>query len=191
MTTELIANMPWNAEIIKKPGVELNIFASSDALEFKWDISHKRFTGASNKLTVQAGSRMGASAYKITAQLISQKLNHQSGAEAGSVDVSAWLGGVAIGTLPTDILTGNAEGATAAALGMQAINMAAAGPVETPLGSYSESDGVVVEFKAETGTGPGGVRLKLGGVSDGLELLTDGAYTGVVEMAFVASWTTP
>ncbi|PRC91448.1 common pilus major fimbrillin subunit EcpA [Solimicrobium silvestre] len=182
-------SVKWNAEAVKKSDVELNVFASNDALQFKWDVTNKRFSNASSSLTIQAAGKPNSTAYSITSQLLRKKLTHLSGAGTGTLSLGATLGGLAMTDKPVSILAGNDFDMTASAAGMQAMNLSKAGPNTTPKGSYHEANNVMVDFRIEEGTDSAGKELTLGSDDKGLDMLADGVYEGQVELAFVASWT--
>lgn len=190
-TETATATVKWNAEAVKKSDVSLNVFASADSLSFDWDAKNSRFSNASGSLTVQAAGKATSTAYKITSQLVRNQLIHVSGWQLGTLDVTAQVGGRAMTEVPVDILTGTAAGVTGSAAGLQSMNLATAGTNVTLGGNYHEGQ-ATVDFRIESGTfGSDKTVLALGGAVNGLDKVADGTYEGTIEMAFVASWTTP
>ncbi|MDW5415921.1 common pilus major fimbrillin subunit EcpA [Iodobacter sp. CM08] len=183
--TTATATVRWNAEAIKKADVELNVFASTDALAFKWNPSQKAFSSPSSSLTIQAAGKPGSSGYKITAAMSDKKLNHISGGSVGSLEVSGFLGGIQLAAVPVEILKGDDKKVTAAAAGLEGMNLAVAGPNLTPTGiTYFEASNVNIKFDILKGMN-GNVAVAAG---KDLEKVPDGSYSGVVSISFVATW---
>lgn len=179
------ASVKWNAEVVKKTDVDLNVFANSDSLNFTWNPNQGLFTTPTSGLTIQMGSQADASQYKLTAQLGGRTLSHIAGPEKGNVKVAAILGGVAVNDeKPVEILRGNKDGVEIAADGMGHMNISKPGAHSTPKGSYHEARNVEVRFHIA-----GGVDADKNPVSgDKLNTLSDGVFNGAVEMIFNASW---
>ncbi|PRC91449.1 common pilus major fimbrillin subunit EcpA [Solimicrobium silvestre] len=189
-TTTVSSSVTWKAEAIKKTDVELNVFASNDSLQFKWDPTNKRFSTASSSLTVQAAGKVGTTSYQITSQLTRNKLTHVSGAAIGTVSISSAVGGIAMDVAPVSILEGDrTKGVTLAASGMNGMNLEFEGPNAATNGTYHEAERVKVDFNILSGTDSKNSPLSRGSAEAGLDKLADGTYEGVVEMNFVASWT--
>ncbi|MGR2682909.1 hypothetical protein [Chromobacterium haemolyticum] len=183
--TTYSASVKWNAEVVKKTDVDLNVFANSDALSFTWNPSQGLFTTPTSGLTIQMGSQIDTSQYKLTAQLGGRTLSHVAGPKKGNVKVAAILGGIAIADeKPVDILRGNKNGVEMAADGMGHMDISKKGPHETPKGSYHEARNVDLRFHIAEGMND------LGQVVSGEKLadLPDGVFNGTVEMIFNASW---
>lgn len=174
------AKVQWNSTAAKKTDVELNVFASTDALTFKWNPSTKAFTTPTSDLTIQAAGRAGSTAYSITTQLVDVTLVHEGGAAKGVLNVSAELGALDIGKTPVNILNGDAGGVKTSIAGLNNMDLAKAGPNVTPKGTYHEATGIPVKFKIFTAS--------KGNSSIDLDAVEDGTYSGVVSMSFVAKW---
>jgi hypothetical protein len=187
--TTSIANtsVSWQASAVKKSDLELNVFGSTDALDFKYNPLTASFTQATNKLTVQAGGKAGAEAYAITAQLLRNTLTHAMGVAKGTLAVDVTMSGLSVTNKPVDILKGTAGKIESSVNGLQAMDLSTTGPLGTAASKFHQ--GIVpVEFNIESGK-IGDKEYTRGDEANGLDKLADGNYDGVVELAFVASWT--
>ncbi|MGL4603287.1 MAG: common pilus major fimbrillin subunit EcpA [Iodobacter sp.] len=162
LAAEISTRVVWHAQAIKKPEVKLNVFAGADKMQFHWDNKVNYFNSPTGAITVHAEGKSADSAYKITSQLINNRLDNPAGTAA--LEIAAHLNQTSLSAQPVDLLAASKQGKTAPA---------------------ADSDIARINFtieKASNGLNPALVKVNQ------QEQLENGTYAGSVEMAFVASW---
>lgn len=159
---EISTSVIWHAQAVKKPEVKLNVFADADKMQFHWDTKVNHINSPTGAITVHAEGKSADSAYKITSQLINNRLDNP--ASTSALEIAAHLNQTRLGARPIDLLATSQPGKTATA---------------------ANSDIARINFtieKASNHLNPALVKVNQ------QEQLENGTYRGSVEMAFVASW---